>query len=158
MDINIRDAEIKDYENLCEIYTELDNLHRLNHPELFIKPVDCARAREYISETIKDDNRALFVAEADSKIVGFAECCIQKSSNFPVIKEREWIQLDNIAVKEENQNYHIGSLLLKKVVEWAEFKQIDRIELKVYFFNQKAVEFYTNKGFKDLNKTMYLNL
>jgi GNAT superfamily N-acetyltransferase len=61
-------------------------------------------------------------------------------------------------VKREYQNYHIGSLLLRRVVEWAKSKQINRIELKVYSFNTGAIEFYSGKGFKELNKTMYLNL
>lgn len=158
MNIIVREVAINDYKDLCEIYEELDELHRLNHPELFIKSNDYPRAREYISEIIGNSDKALFVADIDSKVVGLAECYIQKSSNFPVIKKREWIQLDNIAVKEEYQNQHIGSLLLAKVVEWAKSKQIDRIELRAYLFNKNAIEFYSGKGFEDLNKTMYLNL
>lgn len=158
MEIEIREAVISDYESLCEIYAELDEYHRLRHPELFIKPDDYARAKEYISEAVNDSNKALFVAVVDSKVVALAESYIQKSSSFPVIKKREWVQLDNIAVKREYQNCHIGSLLLKRVVEWTKSKQIDRIELKVYSFNNGAIEFYSGKGFKDLNKTMYLNL
>ena len=158
MDIKIREAVINDYESLCEIYMELDELHRLNHPELFIKPEDYARAKEYILEIINDSNKALFVADIDAKVVAFAECYIQKSSNFPVIKKREWIQLDGIAVKREYQNHNIASLLLRRVVEWAKSKEVKRIELKVYLFNNYANEFYSRKGFKDLSKTMFLNL
>lgn len=158
MDIKIREAIANDYEELCGIYSELDEYHRLNHPELFIKPVDCSRAIEYISETINDNNKVIFVAEIETKIIGFAECYILKSSNFPVIKKREWIQLDNIAVKKDYQNCNIGSLLLEKVLEWAKIKKVNRIELKVYSFNINAIEFYSGKGFKDLNRIMYLNL
>jgi diamine N-acetyltransferase len=158
MNITIRNATIEDYEDLCLVYEELDELHRINHPELFIKPCDCARAKEYINEIINDDSKALFVAEVESKAVGFAECFTIKSSSFPVVKKREWIQLDNIAVKREYQNYNIGTLLLEKVLEWTKDKGINRVELKVYSFNASAINFYSNKGFKDLNKTMYLNL
>lgn len=158
MEVNIRNATINDYEQLCAIYTELDELHRLKHPELFVKPDDYARAKEYISELINDDSKALFVAEAELKIVGFAECYVVKSSSFPVVKKREWVQLDNIAVMEKYQNYHIGSLFLDKVIEWSKNKDINRIELKVYSFNANAIRFYERKGFRDLNKTMYLNL
>jgi len=158
MDIKIREVVINDYEDLCEIYAELDEHHRLNHPELFIKPDGYERAKEYISEIIDDNNKALFVAEIESKIIGFSECFILKSSNFPVIKKREWIQLDNIAVTRDYQNCQIGSLLLQKIVEWAKFKGINRVELKVYSFNKNAIEFYLKKSFKELNRTMYLNL
>jgi ribosomal protein S18 acetylase RimI-like enzyme len=158
MDIRIREVAINDYEDLCKIYSELDEHHRLNHPELFIKPDGYERAKEYVAEIMNDDNKALFVAEIQSKVVGFSECYIIKSSNFPVIKKREWIQLDNIAVRKDYQNYHIGSLLLERVEEWAKFKKINRVELKVYSFNENAIKFYSGKGFKELNKTMYLNL
>ncbi len=158
MNIKIREGVISDYEGLCEVYVELDEQHRIKHPEIFIKPDDYARAKEYISESISDINKALFVADVDSKVIAFAECYIQKSSNFPVMKEREWIQLDGIAVKAGYQNHQIGSLLLEKVVEWAKIKGINRIELKVYSFNKSADKFYSRKGFKDLHKGMYLNL
>lgn len=158
MNITIRNANIDDYEDLCLIYEELDELHRINHPELFIKPSDCARAKEYINEVINDNRKGLFVAETESKVVGFAECYTMNSSSFPVIKKREWTQLDNIAVKKGYENYHIGTLLLEKVLQWTKEKGINRIELKVYSFNTNAISFYSNKGFKDLNKTMYLNL
>ena len=158
MNIMIRAASIEDYAELCIIYEELDEYHRVSHPELFVKPDDIPRAKEYLSEIITDPTKALFVAEAESKVVGFAECYVLRSSSFPVIKKREWVQLDNIAVKREYQNYHVGSMLLNKVFEWTKSKEINRIELKVYTFNSNAANFYSSKGFKDLNKTMYLNL
>ena len=158
MDRIIREVIINDYEDLCKVFEELDEYHRVNHPEIFIKPDDYARAKEYISEIIDDNNKALFVAEIESEIIGFAECCILQSSNFPVKKKREWIQLDSIAVKREYQNRHIASLLLEKVIEWAKFKEVNRVELKVYSFNRNAIEFYSGKGFRELNRTMYFNL
>ena len=158
MNVTIRKASIDDYEDLCIIYEELDEYHRDNHPELFVKPDGPSRAKEYLTEIIEDDSKTIFVAESESKVLGFAECYILKSSSFPVIKKREWVQLDNIAVKRGYQNHHIGSLLLNKVFEWTKSKEINRIELKVYAFNSNAASFYASKGFKDLNKTMYLNL
>lgn len=52
MDIKIREVGINDHEDLCKIYAELDECHRLNHPELFIRPDGYERAKEYISEII----------------------------------------------------------------------------------------------------------
>jgi len=43
------------------------------------------------------------------------------------------------------------------VIEWAKSKEIDRVELKVYSFNRNAIKFYSGKGFKELNRMMYLN-
>ena len=56
------------------------------------------------------------------------------------------------------QNCNIGSLLLEKAKEFAKSKGINKIELKVFSFNKKSIEFYYKKGFKDLNKSMYFDL
>nr|WP_279230324.1 GNAT family N-acetyltransferase [Thermohalobacter berrensis] len=74
------------------------------------------------------------------------------------MRKRKWVQLDNIAVKSDYQNKRIGSMLLEKVIEWSRNKDIKRIELNVYTFNDKAIQFYNSKNFKDLKKTMYLDL
>ncbi|SKA92963.1 N-acetylglutamate synthase, GNAT family [Caloramator quimbayensis] len=158
MDVLIREAIIEDYKNLSEIYEELDEYHRLNHPELFVKPNKIPRDKSYIQNIISDERKALFVAEIESKIVGLAECYILKPPNFGVFREREWVQLDSIVVKKEYQNLKIGTMLLEKVIEWAKGKGIDRIELKVYLFNENALNFYLEKGFKELSKVMYFDI
>lgn len=158
MDITIREASITDYNVLSEIFSELDELHRINHPELYVKPDNIPRTPEYISELINNEDMALFVAETDSKVIGLAECRILASSDFPIFKKRKWVQLDSLAVKAEYKNCHAGSLLLKRVIEWSRQKKINRIELNVFAFNEGAVKFYSNKGFKDLSRKMYLDL
>ena len=158
MNTVIREAVISDYYSMCEIYEELDMLHRINLSDLFIKPAGCARTEEYISGILRDTDKALFVAEIDGKVVGLAECYIQQSPDFPLIRKRKWIQLDSIAVLQEYRAHQIGSSLLKRVQEWAKAKKIRRIELKVYTFNDIAIAFYVGKGFRDVQKTMFLNL
>lgn len=97
------------------------------------------------------------MAEYNSEIIGFTECFIARSIDHPVIKERKWVQLDNIAVKSEYQNKKVGNLLLEKVKEWAKEKNINRIELTVYSFNTNTISFYEKKGFNEISKKMYLD-
>lgn len=158
MNINIREAIISDYEELCEVYKELDEYHRENHPELFIKNTDCPRTLKYVTDALEDENKTIFVAEGDSKVIGFAECNILETANFPVFKSRQWVQIDSLAVRKNYQNHHIGSMLLDKTIEWAKSKEIERIELKVYSFNNGAVDFYLRNGFMELSKTMYVDI
>ena len=155
--INIRKACLEDYKSLCTVYDELDSLYLQNHPELFKKPLISSRDESDIKNLIEDPNRVLFVAEYNSEIIGFADCFIAKAIDHPVIKERKWVQLDNIAVKNEYQNKKIGNLLLEKVKEWAKEKNINRIELTVYSFNTNTITFYEKKGFNEISKKMYLN-
>lgn len=158
MSVAIREAIVSDYMGLCEIYSELDEFHRINHPELFVKANNSARTQEYIAERINDDDKLLLVAEKDYEIVGLVESCIVESPDFPMKKKRKWVQIDSLAVKSGNQNCNIGSLLLEKTKEWAKVHDINRIELKVYSFNNSAIQFYSNKGFKELSKTMVFDI
>jgi diamine N-acetyltransferase len=156
MTINIREAEILDFQQMLEIYKEIDEIHRLEHPELFKEPEGDSRPFEYVKSQIDDENKYLVVAEFDDKIIGFAECYIIESSNFPILRKRSWVQLDNIAISKEYQNKGIGKMLLKSVIRWAKKRNIKRIELNVYSFNSSAIEFYYNSGFKNISSKMYL--
>jgi len=156
--MNIRKATLDDYSGILELYSELDGLHRSNHTELFIQPEGPSRSKEYITDLVHGNDKALFVAEEDSQIIGLAECLIMRSPSFPVIKKRAWVQLDSIAVRHDYQHRNIGSSLLDVVIQWTQSMNIDRIEVKVYSFNTNALEFYNKNDFKDLAKIMYLNL
>ena len=154
----IRKATIDDYEGLLEIYAEIDEFHRLNHPELFIHPEGISRSIDFIDDLINSNDMELFVAEEDSKIIGLAECFLVKAPDFPIVKKRQWVQLDNIVVKRDFKHQNVGSSLLNEVTQWAKSKNSDGIELKVYSFNTNTIRYYTRNGFADLAKIMFLNL
>lgn len=157
MNIHIRNAQAEDFKKLMKIYAQLDELHRLKHPELFKEPEGDYRPMEYIYRLINDSTKYLAVAVIDDEIAGFAEAFIMESANFPVLRKRQWIQLDNIAVSREYQGKGIGSLLLDSVLKWGAQMKIGRIELKVYDFNAEARNFYIKEGFKNISHNMYLD-
>lgn len=158
MDIKIRKAKITDFQQMLEIYKELDEMHRIEHPELFIEPEGEARPLEYIQKQIGDEDKYLVVAETANQIVGFAECVVMESSSFPVIKKRKWVELNSLVVMKGWQGKGIGKMLLESVVTWSSEKKISRVELKVFTFNSDAERFYVNAGFKNLYSRMYLEL
>ena len=49
----IREATMNDYQDLCEIFEEVDAIHRAALPEIYRKPDGPARSREYIQELIE---------------------------------------------------------------------------------------------------------
>lgn len=68
------------------------------------------------------------------------------------------MKLDSLAVKEKYQGCGVGTALFESAKEWAKSKGMDRIELNVYSFNRRAIEFYEKNGFRVLKQSMYLNL
>jgi diamine N-acetyltransferase len=156
MDIKIRKARITDFQQMIDIYKELDEIHRLEHPELFIEPEGEARPLEYIQKQIDDEGNFLVVAEIANHLVGFAECAVMESSTFPVIKKRKWVELNSLVVLKAYQGKGIGKRLLDRIVKWGIEKGINRIELKVFTFNSSAKDFYAKEGFIDLYNRMYI--
>lgn len=77
----------------------------------------------------------------DNKIVGFI--------NYYQIYER--IEIVNFNVLEYFQNKHIGSLLLKKIINIAEENDSKNITLEVRIDNQKAIYLYEKFGFKKVS-------
>ena len=154
MEISVRKATADDYNPLCELFDEIDALHRDNLPHIFQKPGGAAREQDYYSGLIADENIALLVAEVGEKLVGFVHAIVKDASAFPVFVPRRYAIVDSIIVKSGFQNRGIGRILIDKIQEWASAKGAISIELNVYEFNQTAISFYEKLGYRTLSRKM----
>jgi len=154
MKISIRKASPADYNDLCELFDELDVLHRDNLPYLFQKPDGPAREKEYYSKLLADQNVSLFVAETDGKPVGFIQIVIKDAPAFPVVVPRRLAIVDSLLVCSRFQKQGIGKMLMDKGQEWAISKGATSIELNVCEFNQAAMSFYEKSGYRVYSRRM----
>ena len=154
MEISIRKATIDDYNAMCELFDEIDALHRDNLPRLFRKPGGAARERDYYSGLIADENNALFVAEAGGELVGFVHAVLKETPALPVFVPRCYAIVDGIVVKSRFQNRGTGKTLMEKMQAWAIAKGATSIELNVYEFNEAAISFYESLGYQALSRKM----
>src|ERR1044071_6167708 len=99
MEIHVRKATAEDYNSLCELFKEIDALHRDNLPHLFQKPSGPAREQDYYLGLIADENVALFIAETGEDLVGFVHVIIRDTPAFPVFVPRRYAIVDGIVVK-----------------------------------------------------------
>ena len=154
MEISVRRATANDYNSLCELFDEIDALHRDNLPHIFKKPGGAAREQDYYSGLIADKNVGLFVAEADGNLVGFVHAIVRDTPAFPVFVPRRYAIVDGIVVKSEFQNRGTGKMLMDKMQEWATAKGATSIELNVYEFNATAISFYERLGYQTFSRKM----
>ncbi len=154
MEISIRKAATEDYNTLCELFDEVDALHRENLPHIFQKPNGPVREYEYYQELIRDENVGLFVAEVGDKLVGFVHAVVRDAPAIPVFVPRRYAVVDSIGVKSEFQNYGVGRMLMDTVHEWAIARGATSIELNVYEFNKTAIAFYQRLGYETLSRKM----
>jgi len=154
MEISVRKAAADDYNALCELFDEVDSLHRDNLPHLFQKPDGAAREPDYYAGLMKDENVALFVAESGKKLVGFVHAIVRDTPAFPVFIPRRYAIVDGIVVKAGFRNRGIGRTLMNQMQEWAIAKGATSIELNVYDFNEAAISFYERLGYQTFSRKM----
>lgn len=151
---DIRVATSEDFEGINKIYEQVDELHRLEFSNKFCKPKIPGRSIDYLKNLIDGDKSFLLVATYDDQVVGFTEAYILSAPDFPVMKKREWLRLDTIAVDKSFQHRGIGQALFDYLKNSAEVLGIKEIELGVYSFNKSAIKFYEKNGFKPMAITM----
>jgi ribosomal protein S18 acetylase RimI-like enzyme len=154
MEINVRKATAKDYNSLCELFNEIDTLHRDNLPYIFQKPNGAAREKDYYLGLIADENVALLVAEAGGNLVGFVHAIVRDTPAFPVFVPQRYVIVDGIVVKLGFQNHGTGKVLMDKMQEWAIARGATSIELNVYEFNETAISFYERLGYQTFSRKM----
>ena len=154
MEISVRKATADDYNSLCELFDEIDALHRDNLPHIFQKPNGAAREKDYYLGLIADENVALLVAEVGENLVGFVHAIVRDTPAMPVFVPRRYAIVDSIVVKSGFQNHGIGRILMDKMQAWAIVKGATSIELHVYEFNETAISFYERLGYQTFSRKM----
>jgi ribosomal protein S18 acetylase RimI-like enzyme len=158
MKINIRNATADDYKGLCELFDEIDAFHRNVLPHIFQKPSGPVREQDYYLGLIADENVGLFIAETDERLVGFVHAIVGDTPAIPVFIPRHYATIDSIVVKSGFMHHGIGKILMDKAQAWAIGKGATSIELNVHEFNEAAISFYENLGYKTFSRRMVKDL
>ncbi len=154
MEISVRKATADDYDSLCELFDEMDALHRDHLPRIFQLPGGPAREKDYYLGLIADENAALLVAQAGGEAVGLVHAVVREPPAIPIFVPRRYAIVDEIVVKSGFQNRGIGRRLMDEIQAWAVAKGATSIELNVYEFNATAVSFYESLGYQTLSRKM----
>ncbi len=156
MGIRIRKATMDDYEAMCALLSEGDTLHSTHLPDRFCPPAGhrVARTREYISSLIDDPDTSIFLAEEADQINGVIITIVRDTLAIPILTPRRIANIDIIVVRHDHQGRGIGRALMAQAEEWARSRGAHDIELTVYFFNQKAIRFYTELGYEGISQKM----
>lgn len=154
MDIAIREAMERDYVALGAIIDEVDRIHRDALPERFKTSGGPPRERDYILNAIRSSGVGLFVAQTESRLVGFVHVVIRNVPDISILVPRRYAVVENLAVTEKHRRSGIGLALMERAEEWARAKGATSIELNVYAFNKAAQGFYRELGYEILSHRM----
>lgn len=91
-----------------------------------------------------NDDKVIFVAEDNGKIIGFISVNIYKDLGY--------IYLDDYSVSESYRGKGIGSKLMNMAFDFAKEKGINQVDTHVESANKESIEFYKNRGFELVEK------
>jgi ribosomal protein S18 acetylase RimI-like enzyme len=155
MEFQIREATADDYDGLCELYAEADDLHVRALPQRFQHPEGAPRAREHIQEQLDDENSGYFVAEGEGRILGLVDVRFRTSPDFPVLVPRRFGVIDTLIVRKTAHRLGVGSALVRRAHQWARERGATQMELTVYEFNAGAIRFYESQGYESESRKMW---
>jgi len=146
----VRLATVSDIARLLEMYRELDETHRLQHPQLFLPTVERDATR--VESMLTDANVGVFVATLPSvdHAIGFARVVDVQTPDGSVLLPRRFGLVDELVVMPEHRRAGVASALLVEVEAWARQRGIGALEVTVWAFNQAARELYAKEGFSIL--------
>ena len=145
MDILYRKSVIEDIPYINELFIEMLKTVNERMIKKGIEPYEEVGFDEgYLETFYNNDDKVIFVALDNKKIVGFLSICKYKDENY--------IYLDDYCVNKDYRGKGIGSHLMNMAFEYAKEKKIDCIKTHVEDANTESINYYNNKGFVEKEK------
>jgi diamine N-acetyltransferase len=147
--MHIRPAVAQDIPKLLLLYRELEETHRLHHPDLFA--VTITRAEKSVERSLADAGVGFFVADFETAGVGaFVRVVDTQTPEGGVLLSRRFGLVDELVVSPEYRRSGVASLLITAAEQWATEREIPALEVNVWAFNQAAQNLYAGHGFSPL--------
>ncbi len=153
----IRRAEDRDIPGILDLLMQVLNIHAAGRPDLFI-PDTTKYSEAELREIFRDDSKAVFVAEEDSRVAGYAFTELRGRQHSENMTDIRTLFVDDLCVDEALRGKRIGHRLFGYLKEYAREKGIYHITLNVWSFNAPAAAFYEKEGMKPMETVMELIL
>lgn len=159
MDIQIN--QTKDYILIAKLNESVQTFHHEVYPDDF-KKFDLNSVTNFFKKNLASDNSYAFLAEIDSKPIGYLLCMVNSREENEFQYEKRVLYIDQISIENEFRKQGIGKKLMDKAFELAKELHISEIQLDHWVKNEEASNFFKQLGFGYYNykmkKTMLRNL
>ncbi len=150
--MTIRKAIETDIPFLNQLLIQVCSVHSSGRPDLFKKGAKKYTDKELIDLLNKED-KPVFVAESNGKVVGYCFCELQKQGN-NIFHDNLTLYIDDLCVDQDCRRQGIGEKLYRYAVEFAKSKGCYNITLNVWSLNERAIAFYQKIGLNPLKVYM----
>ncbi|MDR3435035.1 GNAT family N-acetyltransferase [Telmatospirillum sp.] len=155
-DFEIRPAVTADFGQLCDLFRELDDLHRQARPDLFRKLDGPPREFADVESLIAGPESTILLAEDRMlrQVIGFETLILRDIVAHGVRRTRRIVEIDNLGVRNDARRRGVGRALVQEAFGWSADLGCAGVELTVYAFNAAAVSFYEKIGFATVTRRL----
>ena len=143
--VKIRKLVESDYNQVIELYTQLDEFHAQARPDCFVhRERDKIYPKDaFIHNLAYPGSLDLGAFEGD-RLIGFVSATLWEESNMR--KDLKTVCLDNIFVLPTYRRRGIAVKLFGEVETWAKEQGAIRLDLHTWDFNKGAIAMYETMG------------
>jgi len=156
MTVTVRRAGTNDAATIAKFALALFAQHRSYDPDRFAELGNLEGAARYYLSRAEADNAAVFVAETDGDVIGFAYLEFERIDYVNLLENAIW--LHDLYVDESRRGTGAGTMLMQAAVKFGKEVGASKIVLTVAAKNTLAHEFFQSSGFRDTMVEMTLNI
>ena len=143
--MEIRKLVASDYDQVIELYTQLDEFHVQARPDCFVhREKEKIYPRDAFLHNLSYPGGLELGAFAGDRLVGLVSATLWEESGMR--KDLKTVCLDNIYVLPECHRRGIAAKLFAEVEAWAKEQGAIRLELHTWNFNKGAIAMYEAMG------------
>jgi len=140
---------------IVEVWQEFMDFHKDIDPRFPLKQDAPLIWEKHLRDLMKSDNALVLIALEKDKVVGFSISLIDRHP--PIFERETYGFIASMGVKSSYRRKEIGEEMFRKITEWFESRNIDKIELTVTARNQVGYSFWKKHGFQDYTHVLYLD-
>ena len=145
--LTLRNAELRDVDEIQRLYRQLDRHHADLLPDVFQPLAGDARPEAVIRTRIHGDGADYLLAELDGAVVGFVDVQRAAYPDYPMFRPREFGLIDNLIVDERHRGKGVGKRLFEAAIDWIRDRGLRSVQTTVWDANTRARDFYFQQGF-----------
>ncbi len=144
--INIRSATIDDIKILQVLNSEVFGDNFRYDIDLDLNWSLSEEGKQYYSSALSEESAVCLIAEDAGKPVGY----LSGGKKEEVGRKGKYFEIYDMGVTPDYRSKGIGKMLIDRCFVEAKSKGFEKISVRVYFKNFKAIEFYRRSGLQEI--------
>lgn len=157
MSITVRTAKQNKLECVNELRKMVNEIHVNGRPDVFRQGF-CDELKQHIYDKYDAQNSDVLVAIIDGVICGFAIVEYIEKQQSPYKNSRKFYHVKEFGVYENIRRKGVATALITFMKKDALKRGYNKIELDMWEFNDGALSFYENVGFRTYRRYMDMDL